>query len=107
VAVAPDGTAFVAVDGSPHRGRTSYISPVAASQSGCPFKRRRLYAVPTFLDPIGVAELDGHLFVADARFGKSGPAVVVMDESQRGHHAPLLVLNDSSFEHPRGVAIGP
>jgi hypothetical protein len=107
VAVASDGTAFVAVDGSPHRGRTSYISPVAASQSGCPFKRRRLYAVPTLLDPIGVAELDGHLFVSDQKFGNSGPAVVVMDESQRGHRAPLLVLKDSNFDRPRGVAIGP
>lgn len=107
VAVAPDGTAFVAVDGSPHLDHTSYIAPVAPTESGCPVKRRRLYAVPTFLDPVGVAEFNGHIFVADAQYANKGPAIVVMDETQRGHRSPLFVLKNANFNHPRGVAVGP
>jgi hypothetical protein len=107
VALNPQGTAFVAVDGAEHFPRHSYISPVASDETGCPFQRRRIYANPSFHNPIGVGELDGHLFVADPFYGNGHAAVVVMDESQRGHHAPLLILTNPGFSHPRGVAIGP
>jgi hypothetical protein len=107
VALNSHGTAFVAVDGAEHFPRDSYISPVARGESGCPFRRRRLYADPVFRNPIGVAELDGHLFVSDTSFGTVGNAVVVMDESQRGHRAPLFVLTNPGFSQLRGIAIGP
>ncbi len=107
VALNPQGTAFVAVDGAEHFPRHSYISPVASDETGCPFKRRRIYANPSFHNPIGVGELDGHIFVADPFYGNGHAAVVVMDESQRGHHPPLFILTNPGFSHPRGVAIGP
>ena len=107
VALNAEGTAFVAVDGAEHLARYSYISPVARDESGCPFRRRRLYADPPFHNPIGIGELDGHLFVSDPSYGSVGAAVVVMDESQRGHRAPLFVLKNAGFSNPRGAAVGP
>ncbi len=107
VAIAPTGTAFVAVDGAAHIGHTSFISPVASGENGCPFKRRRLYPEPSFHNPVGVAEFNGHLFVSDSSYGSVGAAIVVMDEKWRGHHAPLFVLTSSDLSDPRGVAIGP
>jgi hypothetical protein len=107
VALNPQGTAFVAVDGADHFARDSYISPVASDETGCPFQRRRIYANPSFHNPIGVGELDGNIFVADPYYGNGHSSVVVMDESQRGHHTPLFILTNPGFTHPRGVAIGP
>ena len=89
-----------------HRSH-DFISPVASGENGCPFKRRRLYPEPSFHNPVGVAEFNGHLFVSDSSYGSVGAAIVVMDEKWRGHHAPLFVLTSSDLSDPRGVAIGP
>lgn len=107
VALNAQGTAFVAVDDAEHDPRHSFISPVGPDESGCPFKRHRLYAKPAFHNPIGIGELNGRVFVSDPSYGNMGPAVVVMNESRRAHRAPEFVLTNSGFRHPRGVAIGP
>jgi hypothetical protein len=106
VVVNSSGEAFVAVDGNGYETSYSYVAPVASHDYGCPAQRHRIYAKPSLHDPVGIAELSGHLFVGDGAY-PGGAAVVVMDEAKRGHDMPLFVLTNPNFQHPRGVAIGP
>ena len=68
------------MDGRDHLPISSYITRIEPHESGCSAKRHRLYAVPTFIDPIDIAVHGNHLFVGDTQYGSGGPAVVVMKE---------------------------